>query len=57
VRMACVRLHTNEHPQTADYSPVELKNAHAVWSSAVDPDPGDVILEFRMMVRSVLPVA
>ena len=46
----------NEHQQTADYSPVKRKNAHAIRSSGAICIPDGAILEFRIVVRSVLPV-
>ena len=53
---ACVRLHSNEHRQAADYSPVpsgkmRTRSGHPLSIRI----PGGVILEYRMMVRSVLP--
>ena len=45
----------NEH-QTADYPPVKRKNAHAIRSSGAICIPDGAILEFRIVVRSVLPV-
>ena len=46
----------NEHQQTADYSPFKRKEAHAIRSSGAICIPDGAILEFRIMVRSVLPV-
>jgi hypothetical protein len=54
-RLTCVRPHAMSS-NTADYSPVKRKNAHAIRSSVAICIPDGAILEFRIVVRPVLSV-